>query len=285
MVDKVANLTIEVKNLAQSEGAPLIGFAPVERWENAPEGHRPRDFVPKAKSVITFGMRISDAIVDYNDYHNHFTGQASWATAPASRLNYTKVVMSNIYMYMGHVMQDELLSYLATRIAWKLEEKGFQCMPISTTTIPVGGIRELEWAQFFFPWSNRHAAVMAGLGEFGYNNIVLTPQYGPRIRFNSVITEAEFEYTPLLSEKVCLRDKCRKCLDACTANAIQLRDSFDPEQVFITTPAKTDARLCRIKVETNGSITFACFFYGSCLRVCPVKPKLKKDEAKSLPNS
>jgi epoxyqueuosine reductase QueG len=120
---------------------------------------------------------------------------------------------------------------------------------------------------------------MAGLGEFGYNNIVLTPQYGPRIRFTSVITEAEFEYTPLLSEKVCLRDKCRKCLDVCPGNAIQLRDEFDPEQVFITTPAKTDARLCPIKVDTTGEITFACFFYGSCLRVCPVKPKMKKDEA------
>ena len=276
MVDKVANLTIDVTNLAQSQGAALIGFAPVERWENAPEGHRPRDFLPKAKSVIAFGMRISDAIVDYNDYHNHFTGRASWATAPAPRLNYAKVVISNIYDYMGHTVQDDLLSYLSTRIAWKLEEKGFQCMPMPTTGTPYVGGREIELAQFFFPWSNRHAAVMAGLGEFGYNNIVLTPQYGPRIRFNSVITEAEFEYTSLLSEKVCLRDECRKCLDVCTAGAIQLRDSFDPEQVFITTPAKTDARLCRIKDETTGSITIGCFFYGSCLRICPVKPELNK---------
>ena len=276
MVATLANRTDEVRGIALGEGAALIGFAPVERWEQAPEGHRPRDFVPKAKSVITFGMRISDAIVDYDDYHNHFTGMASWASASAPRLNRARVVRSNIYLYMGHFVQDDLLAYLATRIAWKLEEKGFQCMPMPTTSTPYSRTPELDWAQFFFPWSNRHAAVMCGLGEFGYSNIVLTPEYGPRIRFNSVITEAEFEYTPLLSEKVCLREKCRKCLDACTAGAIQLRESFDPDQVFITTPAKTDARHCLIRDETTGSITIGCFFYGSCLRVCPVKPKLKK---------
>ena len=76
MVATVTDLTTEVKNLTRSEGAALVDFAPVERFENAPKGHRPGDFIPKAKSVIAFGMRISDAIVDYNGYPNQFTGAA-----------------------------------------------------------------------------------------------------------------------------------------------------------------------------------------------------------------
>jgi epoxyqueuosine reductase QueG len=278
MAIEAASLTTEVRNLAKNEGAAVIGFAPVERWERAPKGHCPWDFVPKARSVIAFGMRISDAIVDYDDYHNHFTGAASFASAPASRLNLAKLVRSNTYLYMGHFVQDDLLAYLATKIAWRLEEQGFQSMPMPTTATPYSRTPELDWGQFFFPWSNRHAAVMTGLGEFGYNNIVLTPQYGPRIRFNSVITEAEFEYTSLLAEKVCLRDKCRKCLDACTAGAIQLCDSVDKEQVFITTPAKTDARHCLIRDEATGGVSIGCFFYGTCLRVCPIKPKLRRGQ-------
>jgi len=275
MASTAANLTAEIADFARSQGAALVGFAPVERWDDAPAGHRPRDFVPKAKSVICFGMRISDAIVDYDDYHNHFTGKASWAEAPAHPQMLAMLVKSNVYDYMGHIVLDHLLSFLATRIAWKLEEDGYQCMPVATTSTPNTRTPEMQLAQWFFPWSNRHAAVMTGLGEFGYNNIVLTPEYGPRIRFTSVITEAEFEYTPLLTEKICLREKCRKCLDACPDGAIQLRDSFDPEEIFITTPAKTDGRKC-IKGLDTGQVTIGCFHYGACLRVCPIKPKLKK---------
>ena len=40
-------------------------------------------------------------------------------------------------------------------------------------------------------FSHRHAAFLAGLGNFGVNNMLLTPEYGPRVRFGSVFTSAE----------------------------------------------------------------------------------------------
>jgi epoxyqueuosine reductase len=52
-------------------------------------------------------------------------------------------------------------------------------------------------------FSMRHAAVRAGLGEFGLNNVVVTPRYGPRVRFNALVTEAELEPTPLPAEQIC----------------------------------------------------------------------------------
>jgi len=265
----------EVIEFARNEGAALVGFAPVSRFKDAPKGHGPLNFLPEAKSVVVFGMRVSDSIVDYSDYHNHFTGKASWAKDTVSRQDWAQVVKYNYYLQVGHYVQDELLLYLASKLAWKLEEDGYKTMPMATTATRGVSAMELRWAQAFYPWSQRHAAVMAGLGEFGYNNIVLTPEYGPRIRWNSIITEAEFEYSPLLSKKVCLRDNCRKCLEVCTAGAIQLREAVDTDQVFITTPAKTDFRLCT-SWDERGVGTSRCFFYGSCLRVCPIKPYLKK---------
>jgi len=269
------SMKAKVIEYGRSEGAALIGFAPVSRFKDAPKGHGPCDFLPEAKSVIVLGMRISDSIVDYNDYHNHFTGKASWASEPAPRLDRAHVVKWNYYLQVGHYIQDELLLYLASKIAWKLEDQGYKSMPMATTATRGISAAEMQWAKAFYPWSQRHAAVMAGLGEFGYNNIVLTPEYGPRIRWNSIITEAEFEYTPLISQKICLRDKCRKCLHACTGGAIQLREEIDNDQVFLTTPAKTDYRLC-LSWDERGISSSRCFFYGSCLRVCPVKPDIKK---------
>jgi len=265
----------KIIDYAKSEGAALLGFAPVSRFKDAPKGHGPCDFLPEAKSVIVLGMRISDSIVDYNDYHNHFTGKASWANETVSRQDWANVVRYNYYLQVGNYVQDELLLYLASKIAWKLEDQGYKSMPMATTATRGISATEMQWAKAFYPWSQRHAAVMAGLGEFGYNNIVLTPEYGPRIRFNSIITEAEFKYSPLVSQKICLREKCQKCLGACTAGAIQLREGFDNEQIFITTPAKTDYRLC-LTWDERGISTPRCFFYGTCLRVCPVKPDLKK---------
>lgn len=264
----------QIVEYARNEGAALVGFAPVSRFKDAPKGHGPCDFLPEAKSVIVLGMRISDSIVDYPDYHNHFTGKASWAKETVSRLDWAQVVKWNYYLQVGHFVHDELLLYLASKIAWRLEDQGYKSMPMATTATR-GLYAEMDWAKAFYPWSQRHAAVLAGLGEFGYNNIVLTLEYGPRIRWNSIITEAEFEYTPLISQRICLREKCRKCLDACTAGAIQLREGIDADQIFINTPSKTDYRLCPFW-DANGIRNHRCFFYGTCLRVCPVKPDLKK---------
>lgn len=265
----------QIIEYARSEGAALVGFAPVERFKDTPKGHGPCDFLPEAKSVIVLGMRISDSIVDYSDYHNHFTGRASWASETASRLDWARVVKWNIYQQVGHFVHDELLLYLSSKIAWKLEDQGYSSMPMATSNTRGVAAEIMRWSQGFFPWSQRHAAVLAGLGEFGYNNIVITPEYGPRIRWNSIITEAEFEYNPLVSQKICLREKCRKCLDSCTSRAIQLRDGIDNNQVFIKTPSKTDNRLCLI-FDERGVSTSSCFFYGTCVRVCPVRPDLKK---------
>jgi len=268
----------QIIEYARSEGAALVGFAPVSRFADAPKGHNPCDFLPEAKSVISLGMRISDNIVDSTDYHNHFTGIPSWASSTAPRPDWAVVVKSNYYMQMGHFVQDELLLYLASKIAWKLEDQGYKSMPMATTTTRGFSSIEVRAAQAFFPFSNRHAAVMAGLGEFGYNNIVLTPEYGPRIRFNSIITEAEFEYDPLISQKICLREKCNECIKSCPTGSLQLREGIDPEQIFIKTPAKTDYRLC-ITWDEHRSSVYRCFFYGTCLRVCPVKPDIKKRRA------
>ncbi len=42
-------------------------------------------------------------------------------------------------------------------------------------------------------FSHKHAAYLAGMGSFGENNVILTEEYGPRVRFTSIFTTAEIE--------------------------------------------------------------------------------------------
>ncbi len=110
--------------------------------------------------------------------------------------------------------------------------------------------------------SIRHAAVRAGLGEFGLNNLVVTPQYGPHVRFTALLTELEMPADPLLTSKACLGMDCQICLQNCPG-AIALREGFDPDAVWLDPPASTDIESCR-------SFRPIHYCMGACMRRCPV---------------
>lgn len=259
-----------VKEWARDVGADIVGIAPVERFEGAPPGHGPRDFVPEAQSVIVAGIKIPDPIVDYDRYHLQFQ-EAPQDIAVASSLQ-------NLYLLMGHYVIDMMLNSLAVRMANRLEiEGGYRSFPTPNTSNTGVGRRVGGMPLHFF--SQRHAATRAGLGEFGFSNIVLTPEFGHRVRFVSIITEAELEPDPLISKKICLREKCGGkdgpvCLRRCVAGAIQLRDGVNHDAIFIDTPSKTERNLC---VQEHGDMMIhQCVFMGTCMRVCPIKINLKK---------
>ncbi len=275
------SLDDKVRQLAEDQGASLVGVAPVERFEGAPAGHGPKDFVPNAKSVIVVGVKVPDAIVEYDRYPQHFTGKPWFAASSASSLNWAIATRENLYFMMGHGVQDMHLNDMATRIALLLEKNDYRALPTPNTDLRYGGPDRtvMPLTNYYGIFSQRHAAVRAGLGEFGYNNIVVTPQYGPRVRFNSIITEAELEPTPLLTDPVCLREACHRdgprCLDRCTPRALQRRESINKDQVFLLPPVKTDGRLC-IQMTGSNERNVGCFYYGTCMRVCPVGKRVGK---------
>lgn len=64
----------------------------------------------------------------------------------------------------------------------------------------------------------KDAGVMAGLGIIGRNNLLITKQYGPRVRLRVIITDAKLELTTKKPNVSC--DNCpNHCWSACPANA------------------------------------------------------------------
>ena len=129
----------------------------------------------------------------------------------------------------------------------------------------------------FGPFSHRHAATRAGPRRVRLQQRRPHPQFGPRQRFNSIITEAELVPDPLIDEPICLRDDCLLCLKACIMQCVTLRDDavtkdyrsvaeFDHSRVFIDTPAKTDPRICTRRRDR----IFNSPIRGDCVRICPV---------------
>jgi len=248
-------LTNEVVTWLKANGASIVGIGPVERFDGAPKGHHPRDFLQEASSVVTFGVALLHQSLYWEE---HLVN--SELVPPEHRKD---LLQNYFYRQTGYNMVNDLLNRLALSVSNFLESRGYLSLFFPATygtevqelirrTIPSG------WGLL----SQRHAAVRAGLGEFGLNNVVLTSEHGPRIRFNSVITQAELTPTPLLTQKVCLGEDCSICLQSCPG-AISLRLDFDPEAVWYNTPALTDIAACR-----ELSCQHHCL--GRCIKVCPV---------------
>src|SRR3990172_2962679 len=73
--------------------------------------------------------------------------------------------------------------------------------------------------------SLRHAAVAAGLGNFGRHNLVIHPQMGSRVVFTAVITNLELPSDPPVSEKLCT--DCNVCVEGCPSGALNEEGKTD----------------------------------------------------------
>ena len=69
------------------------------------------------------------------------------------------------------------------------------------------------------PFSFKYAAVNAGLGWIGKNDVVITERYGPRVRLAAVLMDEIFPYGPIITGSNC-PDQCRKCVDICPCKAL-----------------------------------------------------------------
>lgn len=84
---------------------------------------------------------------------------------------------------------------------------------------------------------HRRAAVEAGIGVYGLNNLLVTEKYGPRLRLATVLTTAPIAPGRPLRKKLCT--ECGDCVAACPADALD-------------EPGKTDKRACGRTVFNHG---------------------------------
>ena len=198
-------LSVEIKGFAREKGAHIVGIASADRFANAPKGHRPEDLLPDAKSVVCIGMRYFHTILD-----NDRACQDSEILSEEDKTSLRKYMFTFLYDTDNAAMQ-----VIGVHIAHMLSDKGYPSLPLPSSGWAGGPANVEGRSGRHGMFSHRHAAMLAGLGEIGLNNLLLTPEYGPRVRLNSVITSAPLDPDPLLKESVCLgKEKCGLCLKA-----------------------------------------------------------------------
>ena len=189
MIQEKQKLTAEIKSFARDIGADLIGIAGIDRFEGVPAENHPSSIFPEAKSVIIVGKRIVRGALRGIEEGTQF---------------------GNYSLYGYKWLEDRFLAMCTFKIAEFIEANQWEAVPILNlpTQIPPMGISVAEGR----PEPNvlvdvAHAAVRAGLGEIGYLDVFITPEFGPRQRLQAIITDADLVEDDLMVDGICDRSK------------------------------------------------------------------------------
>ncbi|MFA7174879.1 MAG: hypothetical protein WC340_16005 [Kiritimatiellia bacterium] len=191
-------LTAQVKRFAILDlNADLVGVANIDRFKGAPLMMSPQGILPSARSVVVMAVHHPDASIELGgEEHPQKIGPYCIQYAMNMRLDEMSYRMGRYIESLGHTAVPIVSSNI-----WRY--KGYKGM-----------------TEHFAPdMSHLHTAVAAGLSEFGYSGLSITPEFGARQRYVSIITDAVLTPSPLLEPgSVC--DNCMLCRKACPTAAL-----------------------------------------------------------------
>ena len=249
--------TEEIKRFALNQGIDLVGIASTDRLnELTPEGYnRPVELLNECQSSIVVAIRWCDTLVD---------------GLPEIRAMYSRMMI---------MMNNELDTSLR-RISHFLTEKGFLALPVHASD-------PYDLSELRGVLSHKHAAVQAGLGEFGLSNLLLTPQFGPRQRLAQVLTDAKLVPDKPLKLNLCentLNECGFACINICPKNYIPNEYKGDREimKTVVWKGVDIDKQGCSYYQDRGlphmgrNGYTFRC---GLCISACPVGSEIPKRES------
>ena len=160
----------------------------------------PIEWLPSAKTVISFFLPYTDKIKTANSIDSHWPAD-EWLQG----------------RYEGHQLLTQLLEHLVKA----LSEAGYQSLaPSMDERYEMGS----ENIKFTSNWSERHIAYACGLGTFGLSKGIITKK-GMAGRFGSILTELDLpkdnrEYEDIY--EYCTM--CGVCIVRCPTQAISFED-------------------------------------------------------------
>ena len=182
-----------VKSFARKEGASLFGVA-----ETAAVKDRFHALSPKAlrglEKAVAVAFHLSDRVLE-------------------------DVVAGPTKLYFFHYQRvNMLLDELGLKINNFIQSQGWEALPIPASQL-------VDWEKQLAHVSHKHAAMQAGIGWIGRNNLLITPQFGARVRLITVLTNMPLKEDPLAPFGC---GDCYACLTSCPSQSIKGKpEDFD----------------------------------------------------------
>lgn len=229
----VSFFQISLEKMAKGLGADLFGVANLTTAQDfvCKQGG---EYLGKFPRAISIGIRLLDAVVD--ELHRH--------EDPAVVFTY-KALYNSVNSRLDHI---------ALLLAKRIQEEGHQAYPMPAS-------QTIDSEKLIGAISHKLAANLAGLGWIGKSCLLITPRYGPRVRFATILTDAPLRDGSPTDEKC---NDCRECVDACPVSAFT-GATFNPSE-----PRKVrfNVHLCRNYTEVRRE-RLGEGLCGLCVYICP----------------
>ncbi len=234
-VTKTVSLEDQIKQLVKDEGVVLVGICSADSI-NDKEFSDASFLLPEAQSVISIALAFSDKAAKNHlakietDTFNLEEGQM---TIDLRRIGekiknfleekgYKAFNCEINYDYRNNKVDEAQYDlFLALRDLelkdrdenYELSRKEQKKLNLLGKTL-VEGAKSRPTNEALVPdFSHRCAAVAAGLGRVGWSGNVVTEDYGARVLFNSIITDAKLTPDTPMEKNPC--NNCKLCEKAC----------------------------------------------------------------------
>ena len=234
-VTKTISLEDQIKQLAKEEGAVLVGICSADSIKDK-EFSDASFLLPEAQSVISIALAFSDKAAKNHlakietDTLNLEDGQMTidlrrigekiknfleekgykaFNNEINSNWRNNKIDQAQYDLILAHrdlELKDKDENYELSR----KEQKRLNLLRKNLEE----SRQKISMAELLVPdFSHKCAAVAAGLGRVGWSGMVVTEDYGARVLFNSIITDAKLIPDTPMEKNPC--NKCKLCEKAC----------------------------------------------------------------------
>ncbi len=216
-----------IKAKALEFGASDVGIGDLSLFVGEEMQKDPKMILPGAKCIIGFAFRVPRGL--YKALEN---GNQLYSYSVYGVKNFDEEIAEIFLLKMGGLIENDGWDACLQRTYANLRAKGDK-----TTNPEVADTYELisDAVEPGKPAPDvmidfGKAAKACGIGETGLSGHVLSPKFGPYVRYAFIITDAPLEIDKPYENPVC--DKCGKCMAACPGKAIT-KDGLDTWQCAV----------------------------------------------------
>lgn len=230
--------TEKLKTVALDAGADLVGIADLDQLSGIET--EPADLLDGFTRAVSLAVRLADPVFD-------------------------AIVDRPTPLYFQHYKTaNAALDALAFRVGRHIAGQGGKALPLPASQI-------LNTERMTSSLSHKAVAIAAGLGWQGKSLLLVSPQYGPRVRLVTVLTDLPLTPDAPLKNRC---GACKACTKACPVGAIR---NVNTERHYASREEAVELDRCLARlVENKTRPHIEGLICGVCIKVCPWGRKKKR---------
>jgi epoxyqueuosine reductase QueG len=231
------DLTLQLKDFSRAKGAHLVGIADLDSLKNRIPT-TPKNLLQAYKYAVSVAIGLDDEIID----------SIEGRPTPEYAEHYRRINAS--------------LNALTKGIVQWIIQQGYHAESIPASHI-------VDVSKLLGNVSHKAVARMAGIGWQGKSLLIVSPEYGPRIRLATVLTDMPLEPDSPVKNRC---GKCIACVKACPSYAIK---NIPTDSHYASRDEALYFSRCADKTKEFDAIPgIGARICGVCVKVCPIGKKV-----------